>query len=611
MVKVGARYQGNARCQFTVWAPLLQEMAVQIVSPHKQLLPMYAIGDGYWQVTAEEIQPGTRYLYQLDGEIERPDPASFFQPEGVHAPSQVVDRQAFTWSDRNWSGVPLEEMIIYELHIGTFTPEGTFAAVIPRLSRLKELGITAIEIMPVAQFPGERNWGYDGVYPYAVQNSYGGADGLKQLVDACHQQGIAVVLDVVYNHLGPEGSYFGDFGPYFSAKYRPIWGEALNYDDAYCDGVREYFLDNALFWLEDFHIDALRLDAIQGIYDLSAKHFLAELAERVEALSRQQGRSIYLMAESDLNDVRTIRPQALGGYGIDCQWCDDFHHALHSLITGEQHAYYQDFGRCQDLEKAWREGFVYSGQYAPHRYRHHGNSSAAEPASKFLVFSQNHDQVGNRVLADRLSKLVSFERLKLAAGTVLLSPFIPLLFMGEEYGEETPFFYFISHEDSNLIEAVRRSKEEEFQKAGYRGQPQDPQSPSTFAQCQIEWEKQLEGKQQTLWEFYQHLIRLRRSHAVLKNLDNKNLDVSSHELEKLILIHRYCEEEHIFYILNFSDRAVTFEANLPNGNWEKLLDSSEKKWLGSGSTLPEKLVPKTAIAIPAESFALYHASHLP
>ncbi|MBW4487337.1 MAG: malto-oligosyltrehalose trehalohydrolase [Trichocoleus desertorum ATA4-8-CV12] len=609
-MKVGAHYLGDARCQFTVWAPLHQQVAVKLLAPNQQILPMRSLEYGYWQVTAEGVEPGTRYVYQWAGEageIERPDPASHLQPEGVHGPSEVVDQSAYAWTDAGWSGIAQEDLIIYELHIGTFTPEGTFEAAIAHLPRLKELGITAIEIMPVAQFPGERNWGYDGVYPYAVQNSYGGPEGFKRLVDACHQQGLAVILDVVYNHVGPEGNYLGDFGPYFTKKYGGDWGEALNFDDAYSDGVTDYFLDNALYWLETFHIDGLRLDAVQGIFDLGAKHFLDELSDRVQLLSQQQGRNLFLIAESDLNDVRIIRPKERGGYALAAQWCDDFHHSLHTLLTGEQHNYYQDFGRCQDLEKSLREGFVYSGQYAPHRKRRHGNSSAAEPAEKFIVYIQSHDQVGNRMLAERLPKLTSFEGLKLAAGTILLSPYLPMLFMGEEYGEEAPFFYFISHSDPELIEMVRRSKEEEFKKVDVAGDSYDPQAAATFQNSKLNWEQQYTGKHQVLWAFHQHLINLRRAHPALKQLDKHHLEVSSREADKLLLMRRYAEESQVFLVINFGDRAATFAADSHSQNWQKILDTAEPKWLGAGSTLPEKLAAYESAQIPAQTFALYEA----
>jgi len=607
MVKVGANYLGNVRCQFTVWAPLFKEVAVKIVSSTEQLLPMQQMEYGFWQVTGENIEPGSRYFYQLNGTKEFPDPASYLQPEGVHGASEVFDQQSFTWRDQDWLGVRLEDYIIYEIHVGTFTPEGTFEAIIERLPRLKELGINAIEIMPVGQFPGERNWGYDGVYPYAVQTSYGGPNGFKKLINACHGEGISVILDVVYNHLGPEGNYLPNFGPYFTKKYLGDWGDAPNLDYAYCDGVREYFLENAVYWLDTFHLDALRLDAIQGIYDLSAKHFLSELTERVHALSNQKGRKFYLTAESDLNDVRIIRPKEVGGYGLDAQWCDDFHHALHTLITGENHRYYQDFGQCKDLEKSWREGFVYSGQYSPDRKRRHGNSSAEEPADKFVVCSQNHDQTGNRILGDRMTKLTSFEGLKLTAGTVLLSPFIPLLFMGEEYGEEAPFLYFISHSDHDLIEAVRNSKREEFLRAGHAKDFQDPQDPGTFNKCVLNWEKQSEGKHKVIWDFYKELILMRQINEALKKLDKQKLEVSSREEEKLLFMRRYSEENQVFYLMNFSDRTITFDLDPPTGSWQKILDSADSKWMGPGTTLPEKLIPGELLTIPAKSLALYQA----
>jgi maltooligosyltrehalose trehalohydrolase len=603
-VKVGSDYLGNSQCQFTVWAPTLKQVAVQIVAPEKRLLPLQKNEEGYWQVTADNIQPGTLYFYQLEDKLERPDPASKYQPQGVHGPSQVVVSD-FAWDDANWSGVPLEEMIIYELHVGTFTPEGTFEAMIPHLSELKELGINAIEIMPVSQFPGERNWGYDGVYPFAVQNSYGGPEGFKKLINACHQQGISVILDVVYNHLGPEGNYFRDFGPYFTSKYRGEWGEAMNFDDKYSDGVRNFCLENALFFLKEYHIDGLRLDAIQGIYDLGTKHFLEELVEIVEDLSQPQGRKIYITAESDSNDVKVIRPKSLGGCGIDAQWNDDFHHAIHTLLTGENDRYYEDFGKIEQLEKSFREGFIYSGQYAPHRKRRHGSSSVEAPGYRFIVFTQTHDQIGNRVLAERLSKLVSFEGLKIAAGAVFLSPFIPFLFMGEEYGEEAPFFYFVSHSDTDLIEAIRKSKQEEFKVFAGRGEMQDPQSPDTFQKCKLNWEQRQQGKHKVLWELYQRLIQLRRSIPALKKLDKNSLEVSSIEADKILFLRRWYEQNQIFCIMNFNQEEVTFAANVPNGQWQKILDSSDPQWLGTGSKLPEILEAGKRLVINPQSFAIY------
>ncbi len=604
-MKIGANYLGNNQCEFTVWGPTLKQVAVQLVSPDKHLIPMQKSADGYWQTTATDIPPGTLYTYQLEAKSDWPDPASKYQPQGVHSPSQVIDENAFTWTDTDWQGVPLAETIIYELHVGTFTQAGTFEAIIPQLTKLKELGINAIEIMPVAQFPGDRNWGYDGVYPYAVQNSYGGPEGFKKLINACHKQGISVILDVVFNHLGPEGNYLSQFAPYFTSKYVSIWGTPLNFDDAYSDGVRNYFIENALYWFRDYHIDGLRIDAIQAIFEVSARPFLEELSDATTDLSQQLGKQLYLIAESDLNDVRTLRSKELGGFGLSAQWCDDFHHALHTLLTGENDRYYQDFGKCEHLEKAFKESFVYSGQYAPHRKRKHGNSAKDQPADQFIVFSQTHDQIGNRILGDRLSKIVDFEALKLAAATVLISPYIPFLFMGEEYGEESPFLYFVSHSDENLIEAIRKDKQQEFKIFEGRGEFQDPQSPESFQKCKLNWEKQTAGKHKILWEWHQHLIKLRRTIPALKKLDKTSLEVSSIEAEKILFLRRWTDDSQIFCILNFNKQQVAFTVALPQGNWKKILDSADAKWMGAGSTLPEKIASEQELTIKPQSFALY------
>lgn len=602
-MKIGAHYLSDGRCEFSVWAPNLEAVAVQIVSPQEQLLPMQKDEWGYWKTTAQGIEPGTLYFYQLNGD-NRPDPASHFQPNDVHQASSVVDHSQMLWSDANWSGIPLEEMIIYELHVGTFTPEGTFEAIIPRLKDLKELGVNAIEIMPVAQFPGDRNWGYDGVYPFAVQNSYGGPDGLKKLIDAAHQQGISVILDVVYNHFGPEGNYTSQYGPYMTETYKTPWGMAMNFDDARSDGVRNYFFENALYWFQNYHFDALRLDAIHAIYDLGAKHFLQELAEKVAALSKSVGRKLYLIAESDLNDVRVIRESELGGHGMDAQWSDDFHHALHTLLTGEQIGYYQDFGKCGQLAKAYKESFIHSWEYAPHRQRFHGSNGSDRPGEQFVICTQNHDQVGNRMLGERLSTLVSFEALKLAAGALLLSPNVPLLFMGEEYGEEAPFLYFVSHTDPDLVKAVREGRKKEFAAFHLEGEYKDPESHDTFHESQLKWNWQ-EGKHKVLRELYQHLIQLRQSIPALKNLDRKNLEASAIEEDKLLFLHRWNDESQIFCIMNFNDKDVNFNPTLPNGNWQKILDTSEPKWMGSGSTMPDKLIAEQQLTIRPQSFALY------
>ncbi|MBI4639117.1 MAG: malto-oligosyltrehalose trehalohydrolase [Candidatus Tectomicrobia bacterium] len=606
-MRIGAHYLGHGRSEFIIWAPFLTEVTVRLVSPKERMIPMERDEWGYWHAVADSVYPGTLYFYRLEKTRERPDPASHFQPQGVHGPSQVVDHSTFQWEERQWSGISLEQMIMYELHVGTFTPEGTFEATISRLDDLKDLGVNAIEIMPVAQFPGDRNWGYDGVYPFAVQNSYGGPEGLKALANACHKREMALILDAVYNHLGPEGNYLADFGPYFTEKYRTPWGKAINFDDAYSDHGRNFFMENALYWFQHYHIDALRLDAIHAIYDMSAKPFLQELAEQVQEFSYQQGRKYSLIAESNLNDVAIIHPKEMGGYGLDAQWCDDFHHALHVLLTGDKAGYYRDFGTIEDLVKAFREGFVYSWNYSAYRKRYHGSSSKEIPAHQLVAFSQNHDQVGNRMFGERLSKLISFEALKLAAGALFLSPYIPLLFMGEEYGEESPFLYFVSHSDPALIEAVRQGRKAEFKEFQWQGAPPDPQHLETFLQSQLRWEKRREGKHHVLFEFYRHLIQLRRESPALANLDKNSLEVSSMQEERLIFLRRWHHENQLFSVMNFNTRESAFRVSLPKGRWKKVLDSSDERWRGPGPSSPEIIEQGEEVTIRPLSFAFYEA----
>ncbi|MBD3316091.1 MAG: malto-oligosyltrehalose trehalohydrolase, partial [Chitinivibrionales bacterium] len=389
--KVGAWLEQSGTCRFRVWAPLRESVALEMPAKRKKPMPLEREDGGYWSAAIEGVDPGDRYRFMLDGGVGRPDPASFYQVDGVHEPSAVVDLDSFKWTDDRWRGTALRDLIIYELHTGTFTSEGTFDGIVERLGELVELGVTAVEIMPIAQFSGSRNWGYDGVHPFAVQNSYGGPNGLARLVNACHERNLAVILDVVYNHLGPEGNYLGEFGPYFTDRYRTPWGDAVNLDGPWADQVRGYFIQNALHWLEWYHIDGLRIDAIHGIYDSSAKHFLAELTEAVERSEAYQRWPRHVIAESDLNDVRTVRSRAMSGLGMHAQWNDDFHHALHTMLTHEQVGYYDDFGRLEDLEKAFRDGFVYDWRYSRSRVRHHGSSSAEVPGEQLVVFCQNHD----------------------------------------------------------------------------------------------------------------------------------------------------------------------------------------------------------------------------
>ncbi|MBI1921418.1 MAG: malto-oligosyltrehalose trehalohydrolase [Geobacter sp.] len=585
---IGAEVTKEGTTRFRVWAPKSRTVAIRIVSGKRTgTIPLQAEEFGYFSATVEGVAAGDRYFYLLESGEARPDPASRFQPDGVHEASQVVDPMLFTWHDEGWKGFPLDEYVIYELHVGTFTREGTFDAVIPRLDYLKDLGITAVQLMPVVQFPGNRNWGYDGTYPFAPQNSYGGPEGLNRLVDACHAKGLAVVMDVVYNHLGPEGNYLAEFGHYFTDRYRTPWGDAVNLDGPYSDQVRAFFIANALYWLDEYHVDALRLDAIHGIFDFSARHFLRELAEEVHRHREALGRHNYVIAESALNDPRVVAPPEIGGHGLDAQYNDDFHHALHTLLTGENRGYYQDYGRFDQMVKSFSEGFVYSGNYSPFRKRRHGSSSSDIPPGRFVVCAQDHDQVGNRMKGDRLTALLPLEKLTLAAGLVILSPYLPLLFMGEEYGEPAPFPYFTSHSDPALVEAVQEGRKAEFASFAWQGEPPDPQDEATFLGAKIDPGLREKGEHAVVFRFYIRLLELRRTLPPLRNRDRKEIEVIGFEDEKVIVVRRRSAGDEACCIFSFSDTEQEVAVPLAEGAWEKVLDSSAREWAGRGESAPQ------------------------
>ncbi len=587
--RLGAAYLGDGRCRFCVWAPDARTVDVHLQGPPDRVVPLEPRDRGYHEGTVEGVAPGALYLYRLNGEVDRPDPASRSQPQGVHGPSQVLEEGTFRWTDHGWRGLPLAAYIFYEVHVGTFSPEGTFDGVIRRLADLLELGVTAVELMPVAQFPGDRNWGYDGVHPFAVHPAYGGPDGLRRLADACHGHGLAVALDVVYNHLGPEGNYLGQFGPYFTDRYRTPWGAAVNFDGAGSDEVRRYFIDNARSWVTEFHVDALRLDAAHAIVDQSATPFIQELAAAVHAEAERLGRRAYVIAESTLNDPRFVRPPDRGGYGLDAQWSDDFHHALHVLLTGERTGYYEDYGGISDLQTAFREGFVLSGRYSRFRRRRHGAPSTDIPAARFVVNAQTHDQVGNRARGDRLGHLVPFEALKLAAGVVLLSPFIPLLFMGEEYAEPAPFLYFTSHTDPALADAVRRGRRAEFAPFAWQGEVPDPQDPATYERSRLNHALRHEGRHRTLREFYAELIRLRKALPAVASLTKDTMEVRGWEEARALSVRRWSGRSEIAAVFNFADAPRSVRGALPPGRWQVRLDSADARWGGPGRTTPPEI----------------------
>jgi len=582
---IGVTRVAGGGCEFVVWAPSRDGVELLLKQPgNVREVPMTRGELGYYRAAVDNIAPGTKYMYRLDGADERPDPASRYQPDGVHGPSAVVDLSSFAWTDNEWKGRTLEDSVFYELHVGTYTRERTFSALIPRLGQLQELGITTIELMPIAQFPGGRNWGYDGVYPFAPQNTYGTPRELQELVNAAHAQGLAVALDVVYNHLGPEGNYLGEYAPYFTDHYRTPWGSALNYDRAHSDEVRFFFIQNALYWLREFHFDALRLDAVHSIFDASAYPFLAELSTQVAALSSQLGRQIHVIAESDLNDVRVLRPVKDGGFGMHSEWSDDFHHSVHTLLTGENSGYYADFGGTHALKKTLENGWYYSGQYSKHRERRHGNCSQGLAPDRFVVCNQNHDQVGNRATGERLSALVDFEGLKLAAGITLLSPFVPMLFMGEEYGEIAPFLYFTSHGDKDLGEAVRRGREAEFSSFGWQGGIPDPQAESTFNASRLDHSLAEREPHHTLHKFYQRLLRYRRERKLARARDRS---VTEFPAQRSIYVRSECGNVSLAALFHFGDAPAKVPLALPIARWRVAVDSADPEWRGKGSALPE------------------------
>jgi maltooligosyltrehalose trehalohydrolase len=599
--QIGSFYHGE-RTDFVVWAPLKESVRIHFPDGFSDDVKMQKDGWGYWK-TSVEVKPGQQYTFQVNGEAFLPDPASVSQPGGVHSPSEIVDRH-FSWTDDSWPGLELGEMIIYELHVGTFTEEGKFTGIEDKLDYLIHLGINTIEIMPVAQFPGERNWGYDSVFPFCTQNSYGGSSALKRLINACHGKNLAVILDVIYNHLGPEGNYLEQFAPYFTDKYNTFWGKSINFDDAWCDGVRNYFIQNALMWLDEYHVDALRLDAVHAIWDFSALHFTRELKEAVESLAQQCGKKKVLIAEIDLNNPRYIDPQGLGGYGLDGQWADEFHHALHTVITGERSGYYEDFGKLADLEKAFRASYVYDGIYSPHRKKIFGADVSDRNCDQFVVFSQNHDQVGNRLGGERIASLVPFEKCKLAAAALILSPYVPLLFMGEEYGEKNPFLYFIHHGDPGLIETVRESRKKEFAYFHFEGDFVDPQAEETFLRSKLSWN--ITEESTALLNFYTFLITLRKTRAAMKGRSRESLLVKLLS-EQCLRIERMFSGDQISAVLNFGDSAFSF-TEVHNGQVHLIADSSSTEWKGENTDTKKSYDAGEKVIVAPESVLIFETN---
>jgi maltooligosyltrehalose trehalohydrolase len=562
---------------FRVWAPRAKR--VEVVVDGRRPVPLTPATDGLWDITIPTLRAGTRYQYRLDGERYRPDPVSRWQPEGVHGPSGVVDPRDGVWTDQSFRGHALGDLVFYELHVGTYTAAGTFEAIIKHLGTLVDLGITAIELMPVAEFPGSRNWGYDGVHLYAPQSTYGGPAGLRRLVDACHRVGLSVFLDVVYNHLGPEGNYLAEFGPYFTDRYRTPWGGAVNFDGPDSGGVRRHFVENACFWAREFHLDGLRLDAIHAIYDTSPVHILTELTEAARKEAEQLGRPFHVVAESHDNDRRLVLPREQGGVGLDGVWSDDFHHAVHVRLTGEAEGYYADYRDREHLPKALANGFAFQGEPSVYFGRPRGTPSGDLGGEHFVVCLQNHDQVGNRAQGDRLGSIVSFEAMKMAAALLFVAPALPLLFMGEEYAETAPFQFFTSFIDRDLAAAVRRGRAEEFKRFSWQGTLPDPGEPSTFVRSRLNHSLAQAPRHRELLQYYRHWLALRRSHPALGSRGKERTQAALEPSGDVLVVRRAGPGgERLMLVANLSK---TRQPAPDQTGWRVLIDSADPRWAGA------------------------------
>jgi maltooligosyltrehalose trehalohydrolase len=547
--------------EFTIWAPRAKKIAVKVGNNlHAMEGPNPR---GWWKAAVEGAGPGSDYGFQIDDDPSiYPDPRSAWQPNGVHGMSRVYDQKAFEWHDGRRQAPPLASGILYEMHVGTFTAAGTFDSAVERLDYLHKLGITHVELMPVAAYAGDRGWGYDGVDLFAVTENYGGPDGLKRFVDACHVRGLAVVLDVVYNHFGPVGAYAGKFGPYLTDRHCTPWGDAVNFEGAGSDEVRRFFCDNALMWMRDFHIDGLRLDAVHEMVDRSAVHFLEQLSAEIEVLATTRGERLVLIAESDLNDPKVVRPREAGGYGIDAQWSDDFHHALFTLMHVEEggHGYYSDFGSFDKLVKSLTHVFVYDGAYSNYRGRNHGRPVEGLSAHHFVAFIQNHDQVGNRATGERLEHIVGLDLAKVAAGLVLTAPFVPLLFQGEEYAAATPFLYFADHEEPEMARMVSEGRRREFAAFGFESQQiPDPEARDTFERSKLNWNELDEPSHKETLDWFRALIHFRRMSPSLNDGDVGHIKVRCNEEKRWLAMDR----GSVQVLANLGESEASFDA--PDG----------------------------------------------
>jgi maltooligosyltrehalose trehalohydrolase len=603
-LRLGAWPTDNKTVQFKVWAPRYNDVSLVLVDDSgNRELPMTSDERGYWTLETDQAATGDRYFYKLDNDYEFPDPVSRWLPDSIHGPTEIVDPEQYSWLDQDWKGITLDELIFYELHIGTFTSEGTFDAAVEKIPYLLDLGITCIEIMPVAQFPGSYNWGYDGASPFAVQNSYGGPDGLKRLVDACHQAGIAVCLDVIYNHMGPEGNYLHAFGHYFTNRYNTPWGPALNFDGPYSDEVRSFFISNAKYWIEEYHIDILRFDAIHAIYDMGVRHILSEIIAGIQEIAGLQQRTIITIAESDRNDVAVITPEKNGGMGMDGQWADEFHHGIHVTVTGEKEGYYGDYTHFSHLAKAARQAFVYDGIYSNNRKRRVGNSPLGHKPRQFVTCIQNHDQVGNRAFGDRLSTLAPETAVRASSVLFMLLPYTPLIFMGQEYGETAPFQFFVDHSDEHIRESVRKGRFEEFKAFGW-DKVADPVDKATFLASKLKWEHLQQEIHKSMLSLYRDLISLRRRYITAKTREFNDISVEIPAGDGTLIVTLDIDDsKRLLTIINLQDCPADIPAP-GKGTYRLLLDSSSGLHEDTSETMQPSL-PEGILSMEPWSAAVY------
>lgn len=609
---VGVNYLDN-KCEFVVWSPYSSKLAL-VINSTGETIPMKKLRNGHWSITVDGLKAETDYMFRLDEKKVLADPASHFQSNGVFGPSRIIDHSCFKWTDQDWRGLDLKDMVFYELHVGTFTPDGTFKAIISRVKELAEMGINAIELMPIAQFPGRRNWGYDVAFPFATQNTYGSPDDLKSLANECHQQGVALFTDVVYNHAGPEGNFLNEYGPYFLKNRMTTWGPTVNLDGPDCKPVREYFMQNTIHWLEKYHLDGLRLDAVLFMLDSSPIHFLTSLTSNVKALSKNLKRKIWSIAESGYNQPIVLTPRNKGGYGFDGQWLDDYQHAVHAVITGECEGYYGNYGKMHHLKETLVESYVHVGGGFPNSHFH--NRSPEESflwisSKRLVVFSQNHDQVGNRLLSERLTTIKGLEAAKISAGLVLLSPYIPLLFMGEEYGETKPFNFFVDYSDKNLSLATREGRKKEFDSFHWKGESLDPSSNATFEASKINWDSRYKDPGCKIAGYYHALLNLRKNLKFPCYSNRRQIEVLVNEETKTLFL-KYCKGRRSKAIIaNLGDKENECKFPFKGGKYQKTLDSLHSKWGGPGAILPDQVKVSDKILIGGLNFAVYeiNANH--